>query len=103
VVANGAHLIVGVHGVEFECDAILLDLDGVLVDSTECVRRQWSAWAKRHGLDPDETFDLGHGLQTIDHIRMVAPYIDAEAESRAYAEIEAQDTEGIVAVQERCA
>jgi mannitol-1-/sugar-/sorbitol-6-phosphatase len=82
---------------ELECGAVLLDMDGVLVDSTACVKRQWAVWARGHGLDPDQTFHVGQGLRTIDHIRMVAPHLDAEAESQAYEEIEAEDTEGIVA------
>jgi len=31
----------------FECAVILFDLDGVLVDSTRSVDRQWRMWAKR--------------------------------------------------------
>jgi mannitol-1-/sugar-/sorbitol-6-phosphatase len=80
---------------EFECDAVLLDMDGVLVDSTACERRQWSAWARLHGLDPDSTYV--DGIRTIDQIRLAAPHLDVEAESRAYEEIEVEDTEGIAA------
>ena len=29
----------------FDCAAILFDLDGVLVDSTRSVTRQWRRWA----------------------------------------------------------
>ncbi len=29
----------------FRCKAILFDLDGVLVDSAECVERTWRDWA----------------------------------------------------------
>src|SRR6266567_4433938 len=35
----------------FLCDAILFDLDGVLVDSHECVARIVRQWCERHGLD----------------------------------------------------
>ena len=32
------------------CAALLLDMDGVLVDSTPAVQRVWSNWAREHGL-----------------------------------------------------
>lgn len=34
------------------CDAILFDLDGVLVDSTKCIDKSWRTWAEGEGLDP---------------------------------------------------
>ena len=35
----------------FECDAILFDMDRVLVDSTMVVVRAWHEWAEKHGPD----------------------------------------------------
>ena len=37
--------------VRLECEGLLFDLDGVLVDSTACVERSWRTWAAQHGLD----------------------------------------------------
>ena len=52
----------------FHCSAILFDLDGVLVDSTGSVDRQWRAWARTKGIDGDKvmvrwrfTFTPGEG------------------------------------------
>jgi beta-phosphoglucomutase-like phosphatase (HAD superfamily) len=36
---------------QFQCDAILFDLDGVLVNSNAAVERHWRDWAAAHGLD----------------------------------------------------
>ena len=33
------------------CEALLFDLDGVLVDSIVSVEHTWRVWAARHGLD----------------------------------------------------
>lgn len=36
---------------EWTARALLLDLDGVLVDSTASVEQVWRAFAARHGID----------------------------------------------------
>ena len=45
----------------FDCEAILFDLDGVLVDSTRSVERVWRTWAERHGLDAARVVGAAHG------------------------------------------
>jgi len=35
---------------KLRCDALLFDLDGVLIDSTSCITRHWATWAGQHGL-----------------------------------------------------
>src|SRR5258708_31063491 len=64
----------------FNCSAILFDLDGVLVDSTGSVDRQWRAWARAKGVDGDKIIAIAHGLRSLEVIRRVAPHLDAEAE-----------------------
>jgi mannitol-1-/sugar-/sorbitol-6-phosphatase len=80
----------------FLCSAILFDLDGVLVDSTPSVSRQWRRWAEENGIDPDLAVSLTHGVRTIDTVRLVAPHLDAEAETKKIEEREATDTEGVL-------
>jgi|SRR5579863_7380029 len=79
----------------FHCAAILFDLDGVLVDSTRSVERQWRAWAREHGVNGDELMAVGHGVRAIEMIRAVAPHLDAEAEARKLEKREAADTDGV--------
>ena len=79
----------------FRCSAILFDLDGVLVDSTRSVDRQWRLWAERKGVDGDKVIAIAHGVRTIEVIRHVAPHLDAEAEVREIESREADDTEGV--------
>ena len=85
--------------IELECDAILFDLDGVLVDSTACVERHWRCWAAEHSLDADATMRFAHGRPTIETIRLVAPHLPAEAEAARLNNGEAFDTDGVVAIQ----
>lgn len=79
----------------FHCAAILFDLDGVLVDSTRSVDRQWRIWAERKGVDGDKVIAIAHGVRTIEVIRFVAPHLDAEAEVREIESREAEDTDGV--------
>ena len=65
----------------FDCAAILFDLDGVLVDSTGSVTRQWRRWAEEQSLDPDEVVEIAHGVRTIEIVRRLAPHLDAKAET----------------------
>ena len=79
----------------FHCSGILFDLDGVLVDSTRSVDRQWRMWAERKGVDGDKVIAIAHGVRTIEVIKFVAPHLDAEAEVREIESREADDHEGV--------
>jgi sugar-phosphatase len=75
----------------FRCSAILFDLDGVLIDSTRSVDRQWRAWAREQGIDEEKVIAIAHGVRAIEVIRAVAPHLDAEAELRKLESREADD------------
>jgi len=79
----------------FRCAAVLFDLDGVLVDSTRSVERQWRAWAREQGIDGDKVMAVAHGVRTIEVIRAVAPHLEAEAEVRKLESREADDRDGV--------
>jgi mannitol-1-/sugar-/sorbitol-6-phosphatase len=82
----------------FSCAAILFDLDGVLVDSTGAVDREWRAWAARKGVSGDAIMAIAHGVRTVEVIRLVAPHLDAEAEAWEIENDEAKDQQGVVAM-----
>lgn len=77
-------------------DALLFDLDGVLVDSTANVERHWRDWATSNGLDPAQILSVVHGRRAIDTIREQAPQLDAERELTKLVEAEMRDTGGIL-------
>jgi sugar-phosphatase len=79
----------------FRCKAILFDLDGVLVDSAECVERTWRLWATDHHLNPESVIALAHGRRAIETVQLVAPQLVAEAELASLAASEATTTEGV--------
>jgi mannitol-1-/sugar-/sorbitol-6-phosphatase len=80
---------------QFRCTAVLFDLDGVLVDSTASVARQWRLWAAENALDPDAIINIAHGRRTIEVVRMLMPQLDAEAEVKKIEKREADDIEGV--------
>ena len=74
---------------------ILFDLDGVLVDSTECVERSWRTWAARRGLDPERVIQVAHGRRTIETVALVAPHLSLAEEVAALEGVEAHTTDGV--------
>jgi sugar-phosphatase len=79
----------------FRCAAILFDLDGVLVDSTRSVERQWRIWAQERGIDEEKIVAIAHGVRAIEVIRTIAPHLDAAAELRKLESREAADHDGV--------
>jgi sugar-phosphatase len=79
-------------------DALLVDLDGTLVDSTGPVSRAWSAFAERHGLDSEDVLRFAHGRPSRETVRLLAPGADSAAEADALERAELGDAEGIVAL-----
>jgi sugar-phosphatase len=82
-----------------ECDAILFDLDGVLIDSTTCVERHWRNWAEKHGLDAVSILRIAHGVRNVDTMRLLVPHLDVEKEAALFAAGEVADTDGVVAAE----
>lgn len=80
---------------QFHCAAILFDLDGVLVDSTRSVARQWRIWAKENSLDPEPILEIAHGRRSIEVIRRIAPHLLAEKEAKKIEAREIADTDGV--------
>src|SRR5215204_6033518 len=80
----------------FECEAVLFDLDGVLVNSTRPVERVWRAWAERHGLDAAQVVEVAHGRRTIEAVQLFTPYLDTEAEAKELERAEIEDTTGLL-------
>ncbi|MGA5554029.1 HAD-IA family hydrolase [Streptomyces lavendulocolor] len=81
--------------------ALLLDMDGTLVNSDAVVERCWSRWAVRHGLDPREALKVVHGRQGYATMAVLLPDRPMEenhADNRAMLAEETADLDGVVPI-----
>jgi sugar-phosphatase len=81
--------------------ALLLDMDGTIVNSDAVVERCWRVWAAEHGLNPDEALKVVHGRQgyaTMAELLPDRPMEQNHADNRVMLAQETADTEGVVPV-----
>ena len=81
---------------KIDCQGLLFDLDGVLVDSTPAVARVWTIWARKHGFDPEETVRKAHGRPSLATIRELLPNADHEQENALVERMEIEDVSDVV-------
>lgn len=79
----------------FNCAAVLIDLDGTLIDSAPRILRVWEGWAQRNGIDFDKIVSVMHGRRSIDTLRLVAPWLSAESEVAALEAEEISDMQDV--------
>ncbi|WP_328298423.1 HAD-IA family hydrolase [Streptomyces sp. NBC_00435] len=81
--------------------ALLLDMDGTIVNSDAVVERCWHDWAVAHGLDPREALKVVHGRQGYATMAILLPDRPMEenlAENAVMLARETADTDGVVPV-----
>ncbi|GAA3922399.1 HAD family hydrolase [Streptomyces gulbargensis] len=81
--------------------ALLLDMDGTLVNSDAVVERCWRRWADRQGLDGDEVLKVVHGRQGYATMAVLLPDRPMEqnhADNRVMLAEETADLDGVVPV-----
>ncbi|WP_404960310.1 HAD-IA family hydrolase [Streptomyces sp. 147326] len=81
--------------------ALLLDMDGTIVNSDAVVERCWRDWALSHGLDPEEALKVVHGRQGYATMAVLLPDRPMEvnhAENAVMLARETADTDGVVPV-----
>ena len=83
------------------CGGLLIDMDGVLVDSTAVIARVWTRWAGRHNLDPAYVIHFAHGRMSPDSVRELlagaSPEVHRE-EALWMERGEIEDVAGVVAL-----
>ena len=87
--------------IELSTRALLLDMDGTLVNSDAPVERCWRRWAAEHQLDGDTVMGIVHGRQGHLSMAILLPQRPMEQnleENRRMLAEETADTDGIVPV-----
>lgn len=80
-------------------DAVLLDMDGTILNSIKAAERIWSAWAQRHGIDVETLLPRIHGVQSVETIRRLAlSNLDPVREAAAITQAGIDDADGIEAI-----
>jgi sugar-phosphatase len=82
--------------VKVSAQALLFDMDGVLINSIPAVERVWSRWAAERGFNVHEVLRHAHGRPSIATLRDLLPNADHEAENRIIEQAEIDDVDGIV-------
>jgi HAD superfamily hydrolase (TIGR01509 family) len=75
--------------------AVLLDMDGTLVDSHAAVERAWRSWAAENDVDPDTVLAIAHGSPGGLTIRRLLPDLDDRAVARSVARQLAKEYEDL--------
>jgi sugar-phosphatase len=82
----------------FDCDAVLFDMDGTLVDSRHIVERMWILWATEHGLSVEAALALAHGRRTLETMQLLAPQLATPEEAARLDALEAELEGGETAI-----
>lgn len=81
--------------------ALLLDMDGTLVNSDAVVERIWRRWAAEHGFDPEHVLSVAHGRQahaTLAELLPERPMAENYADNARMLAEETTDVEGVVEI-----
>jgi mannitol-1-/sugar-/sorbitol-6-phosphatase len=84
--------------ISIECVAVILDVDGTLVDSTPAVERTWRAWSAEYGIDAETVLQGAHGRRSEDTIRELVPADQVQRAVRRIQAIELEDLGDIAAM-----
>jgi mannitol-1-/sugar-/sorbitol-6-phosphatase len=77
------------------CSALLIDMDGVLVDSTPAVARVWTRWAARFHMDPSHVIASSQGRTSLASLQQFLPDSSPETHLQENAWMERAEIEDV--------
>jgi sugar-phosphatase len=84
--------------IEVKTQALLFDMDGVLISSTESATRCWQRWAAMYDVPNAANFQVPHGVPSRDIVKLLRPDMDPDEGLRVIEDIEIADAPGIQAL-----
>jgi mannitol-1-/sugar-/sorbitol-6-phosphatase len=78
--------------------ALIFDLDGTLVDSSEVVRKVMEAWCLKHNILLQSVLNVCHGGRTEDTVSLVAPHLCAKSEAADIEHLESTTLDGLMPI-----
>lgn len=60
---------------QHDFSALLFDMDGTIIDSTDAIVKFWRNFGKEIGVDGDYILQTSHGRRTVDVLNIHAPYL----------------------------
>jgi sugar-phosphatase len=85
-------------GTDIAAAGLLVDMDGVLIDSRAAVEGTWRRWAARHAMSAESNLQISHGRRTRDTLRLVAPHFATEEEVAWLESAGLEDFDGAVSL-----
>ncbi len=82
--------------------AVLLDMDGTLVDSDEAVERAWVTWATEYRVDMGSAPLIAHGIPALGNVRRLRPDLseaEVAAAARRQLELQYDDVADVIAAR----
>ncbi len=80
-------------------DAILLDMDGTILNSIKTAERIWGLWAQAHGVEVESFLPTIHGVKSVETIRQLnLAGVNPQVEAAAITQAEIDDVDGIEAI-----
>jgi sugar-phosphatase len=84
--------------IELDCDAVLFDMDGTIVDSRAIVERTWLGWATEHGIPVEAALKGAHGRRTFETMQLLAPEVATPEEAARLDALEEEQEGGEAAI-----
>jgi sugar-phosphatase len=84
--------------IELDCDAVLFDMDGTIVDSRAIVERTWLGWATEHGIPVEAALKVAHGRRTYETMQLLAPEVATPEEAARLDALEEEQEGGEAAI-----
>ena len=78
--------------------ALIFDLDGTLVDSSEVVRQVMETWCLKNGISFQSVLEVCHGGRTEDTVSLVAPHLCAKSEAAQIEYLESTTLDALMPI-----